>query len=125
MNKKNIKLYLTATFPDDILERPTKEEPMSSKKVFTGKLPCGVEYELHEATAFSDRTEIALMVKVDDEYQIVSLIATERKRTGYVDFKPGHTRKVTVKIPKDSPLNVPTGPKPPTLDDIVTTAPTS
>ena len=91
---------------------------MSSTKVFTGKLPCGVEYELHEATAFSDRTEIALMVKVDGKYKIVSLIAAERKRTGYVDFRPGHTKKVTVKIPEDAPSLPPPGPKAPTLDDI-------
>jgi len=87
---------------------------MASTKVFTGKLPCGVEYEIHQACAFSDRTEIAFIV----EDQIVSLIAAEKKRTGYVDFKPGQTRKVTVKIPENAPISPPPGKTPPTLDDI-------
>jgi len=91
---------------------------MASTKVFTGKLPCGVEYELHEATAFSDRTEIALMVKVDGEYKIVNLIAAERKRTGYVDFRPGHTKKVTVKIPNNAAISPPPHKTPPNLDNI-------
>jgi len=84
-----------------------------SRQVFSGKFACGVPYELREASAFSDRTELALFV----EGSPVVIIASTKKRNNTVVIGVTATEKVTVKA---SPGPVATGAPAPSLDGLAT-----
>lgn len=64
-----------------------------NSKVYTGKLPCGFPYELHQISSFSNRTEIALIANGE----LVFVVAVDKKRSGVIEFRPGQSQKIIIR----------------------------
>jgi hypothetical protein len=65
---------------------------MQSTQLYEGEVCNGIKCELHEATSFSGRQEIALML----DGKIITVISVERKTGGKINCKVAESNKLTL-----------------------------
>lgn len=72
-------------------------------KVWQNKLSNGVEYEIHQASGFSNHAEIA--IKIGGE--CVTVVKVSQKRGGAIEVLPMHNGKIKIKVEKQIPAEKP------------------
>jgi hypothetical protein len=68
----------------------------SDTKVWQNTLSNGVEYEIHQASGFSNHAEIA--IKIAGE--CVTVVKVAQKRGGTIEALPMHNGKIKIKLAK-------------------------
>ncbi len=83
-----------------------------AEKVFEGVLQNGVKYEIHTASGFSDRAEVAIMV----DGRPMSILMVEVKRNGNIACQPLQAKFDLIKKEEEEKAQAEVVPN---LDDVI------